>query len=307
MKKGLLYLTGFALLVCFVLFLTPVDQTPTTGMKNPPKHLIIIGFDGLSSWAINNGAQMPTLRKLMKEGAHTLETRTVLPSSSAVNWASMFMGAGPELHGYTTWGSKSPDLPARVLTENERFPDAFAAIHKKLPEAKMGYFYEWDGMRYLVDSLSFDRFEHGKLTLDGGLKNAIDYITTTRPTLCAIIYDEPDGVGHRSGWESSEYMARIAELDQSIEAVLTAVQKAGMMDETIIMVVSDHGGIETGHGKISMKEMQIPSVFYGKGIKSGHYMDESTMIYDTAPTIAHIFDAEPAQVWVGRPMLSIFE
>jgi predicted AlkP superfamily phosphohydrolase/phosphomutase len=39
---------------------------------------------------------------MMENGSYTLKMRSVLPSSSAVNWASMFMGAGPELHGYTT-------------------------------------------------------------------------------------------------------------------------------------------------------------------------------------------------------------
>lgn len=27
-------------------------------------------------------------------------------------WASMLMGAGPELHGYTEWGSRVPGLPS---------------------------------------------------------------------------------------------------------------------------------------------------------------------------------------------------
>lgn len=51
----------------------------------------------------------------MDAGCYTLKKRSVLPSSSAVNWASMFMGAGPELHGYTEWGSKTPELPSRVV------------------------------------------------------------------------------------------------------------------------------------------------------------------------------------------------
>jgi len=33
----------------------------------------------------------------------------------------MFMGVGPELHGYTQWGSKIPDLPSRELNKNGIF------------------------------------------------------------------------------------------------------------------------------------------------------------------------------------------
>lgn len=61
----------------------------------------------------------------MEDGAYTLKKRSALPSSSAINWASMFMGAGPELHGYTEWGSKTPELPSRVLNKNGIFPTVF--------------------------------------------------------------------------------------------------------------------------------------------------------------------------------------
>ena len=47
--------------------------------KNLPKHVILIGFDGLSAHCLNNGADMPTFRKMMAEGASTLENRSILP------------------------------------------------------------------------------------------------------------------------------------------------------------------------------------------------------------------------------------
>jgi len=62
------------------------------------KHVILIGLDGWGSYSVEK-ADMPVVGKLMEEGAYTLKKRAVLPSSSAVNWASMFMGACPELHG----------------------------------------------------------------------------------------------------------------------------------------------------------------------------------------------------------------
>ena len=79
-------------------------------LKKHPKHVVLIAFDGLSAVAIRNHP-MPNFNRLMEEGAYTLNNRSILPSSSAPNWASMFSGAGPELHGYTTWGSKTPEIP----------------------------------------------------------------------------------------------------------------------------------------------------------------------------------------------------
>ena len=69
-------------------------------LKQRPKHVVLVAFDGLSAVAIRNHP-MPNFNRLMKEGASTLNNRSILPSSSAPNWASMFTGVGPELHGYT--------------------------------------------------------------------------------------------------------------------------------------------------------------------------------------------------------------
>ncbi len=74
-----------------------------TAQVKKVKHIILIGCDGLGAYAIPD-AQMPHLKNLMKSGSYSLTARVVLPSSSAVNWASMLMGAGPTFHGYTEWG-----------------------------------------------------------------------------------------------------------------------------------------------------------------------------------------------------------
>ena len=74
------------------------------------------------------------------DGGRSLHTEKAfcLPSSSAINWASMFMGAGPELHGYTEWGSKTPELPSRVLNKNGIFPTVFQLLRDARPEAEIG-------------------------------------------------------------------------------------------------------------------------------------------------------------------------
>ena len=64
-------------------------------LKKRPKHVVLVAFDGLSAVAIRNHP-MPNFNRLMKEGASTLNNRSILPSSSAPNWASMFTGVGPD-------------------------------------------------------------------------------------------------------------------------------------------------------------------------------------------------------------------
>ena len=77
-----------------------------SGCRKAPEwkaeHVFVIGLDGWGAYSVAK-ADMPNVKALMDAGCYTLKKRSVLPSSSAVNWASMFMGAGPELHGYTEW------------------------------------------------------------------------------------------------------------------------------------------------------------------------------------------------------------
>lgn len=81
-----------------------------------------------------------------------------------------------------------------------------------------------------------------------------------------------------------------------------------MWDDTIFIITSDHGGIEKNHGGITMQEMETPFVIFGKGIKSeGKEFRESMMQFDVASTIAYALGLEQPQVWIGRPMVQVFE
>lgn len=279
-------------------------------MKNPPKHVIMIGLDGMSANSIKNGVEMPTYRSMMKNGAYTLKNRSVLPSSSAANWASIFMGSSPEQHGFNTWGSQEPDFPSRELTENNLYPDIFYLIRQKQPNAELGLIYEWGGIYYLADNKSIDKIEQANISkkdLNSALAPITDYIATEKPTFSAIIFDEPDGAGHSKGWESEAYYEMLNHLDNALKIIVQTVEDAGMIDETIFVLVSDHGGVDTGHGGPTLDEMETPLVFCGKGIKSNFEIPESTMGYDIGSTIGYMFGVNQPQVWIGRPIMSIFE
>lgn len=71
--------------------------------KRQAKHVVLIALDGWGAYSVPK-ADIPNIKSLMDEGCYTLHKRSVFPSSSAINWASMFMGVGTELHGYTEWG-----------------------------------------------------------------------------------------------------------------------------------------------------------------------------------------------------------
>ena len=164
------------------------------------KHVVLIGLDGWGAYSVNK-AEMPNVKKLMEEGSYTLKKRSVLPSSSAVNWASMYMGAGPELHGYTEWGSQTPELPSRVVNKHGIFPTVFSLLRESDPKAEIGCICEWAGIRYVVDTLalSYDKNITEKPQNPATAKCAVEYIKRAHPALVNIVFDEPDHVGIKKG------------------------------------------------------------------------------------------------------------
>lgn len=264
-----------------------------------PKHVVFIGLDG---WAANtyDQSEMPFVKKLAAEGAFTKEKRSVLPSSSAVNWASIFMGAGPEVHGYLNWGSKTPELtqPTDAVKTNGIFPTVFQLARLQHPKADIALFAEWDGIKHLVDTLSFSHFE--QTAPEATAARAGEYLKAVRPELIAIVFDRPDHPGHDNGWGSPEYYAMMTRLDNSIAEIFKALEEAGMIDDTMVIITADHGGKGTGHGGTSMSEMQSPLIIWGKGVRPATTITDMVVSYDIAPTIARALGLKTPSCWRGR-------
>jgi predicted AlkP superfamily pyrophosphatase or phosphodiesterase len=293
----------------FVLAALMLCANVSFAAKWKAKHVVMIGLDGWGAYSVEK-ADMPNVKKLMADGSYTLKKRSVLPSSSAVNWASMYMGAGPELHGYTDWGSQTPDLPSRVTDKDGIFPTIFGLLRQSDPKAEIGCIYEWAGIRYVVDTLALNHDKHvseASKEPAATARYAVEYIKKARPNLVNIVFDEPDHVGHTEGHDTPAYYTKLTELDGYVGQIVQAVKDAGMLDETIFIVTADHGGIEKGHGGKTMREMETAFIISGKDIKKGNEITDSMMQFDCASTIAYIFGLQQPQVWIGRPMMQIFK
>lgn len=268
------------------------------------KHVVLIGVDGMGAYAFKK-AKLPVMQSMMANGSWSLEARTVLPSASAANWASMNMGAGPELHGFTTWGSKSPDMPSRVLDEHGMFPSIAGLLRKSRPQSEIGFIYEWEGIGYLFPKAAVNKDQN--CNGDIALTNAVvEYIESKKPDFLFVHLHDVDSVGHTAGHDTPEYYASVERTDAHIGEILQSIERAGIADETLVLVTADHGGINKGHGSTTMVEMQIPWIVNGPGIRKNHRIEESIMTFDTAATIAAALKLKAPQVWIGRPVRSIF-
>lgn len=307
-KSAALFIALITLCLLLPLAASAKPKKPSAP-KPLAKHVVLIGLDGWGSFSMPD-AVMPNVRREMRRGAYTLTKRAVLPSSSAVNWATMFMGATPELHGYTSWGSRTPEIPSRELTPNGIFPNIFHLLRTSQPKAEIGVYHDWDGIRHLVDTLSLSRCIQGpdyNKQPSALTDQAEEYILKSKPNLLAVIYDNPDHTAHHHGFQSPAYYRKLSELDGYIGRIVAATKKAGIYDDTIFIITSDHGGNGATHGGLTLNEIETPFIISGKNIRSIGQFPESMMQFDVAAVIARIFGLTPPQVWVGRSLPHLFK
>ncbi|MEH6305346.1 alkaline phosphatase [Olivibacter sp. CPCC 100613] len=269
------------------------------------KHIILIGCDGFGAYALPE-ANMPNLKKLMETGAWTLKARSVLPSSSAVNWASMLMGAGPTLHGYTEWGSKTPEIPSIYTTHYKLFPSVFSIIRDQRPHAYTAAIYSWPGIGSLIEKEAINKVFPANDDEEICLEKAVETIIEDKPLFTFIHFDEPDHTGHHIGHRTPAYYEALHKVDERIGAIVAAVQQAAIAEETVIIVSADHGGKDKGHGGKSLDEVQIPWIINGVGVKKGYELSDPIITYDTAATIAWILGLEEPRAWRGKAVTEAF-
>ena len=310
LKKGL---AGTLLLGASTLPQPLQALTTSTSAAAPKKakRIVLISLDGISVAGFKQ-AKTPHLDALLAEGVLSTETRVVMPSVTLPNWTSHLTGSGPEQHGVTNnaWTLSKHKLPA-IKTDDEGYnPSVFSVLKKAIPQAKTAFYYNWAELinpyncQYL-DEISF-------LEKDAYIENyekAFNFLVENRksPTLVFLYSVHTDHAGHKYKWMSPEYIRSIEEADVEIGRFLEKMKREGLYDDTYFMFLSDHGGIEYGHGGVSMDEMIVPWGIKGPGITKGLKMEEPNNTVNTGSVILHLFKVKQPSDWTGKVPATIFK
>lgn len=299
---------------CLLLALAAVVSASTVFAAAPKaKHVVLVALDGWGAYSVRKAdpKTIPNIRGLMEKGAWTLRDRSVLPSSSAINWASMFMGVPTEVHGYTTWGSAKPEIKPNVTNERGMQPTIFSEVRRQRPEARTEVIAEWGGIGPLIDKEAVSSYflipgkyeEHPEMIFD----KAVEAITARKPTLLAVCVDQLDHVGHGQGHDTPEYYAYLAKVDVQVGRIFKAIEEAGIAKDTIVIMTADHGGLKKGHGGKNLAEMEIPFIIAGANVAASGEIKEEMMQYDCAAMIAYALGIDPNPVWRGRAIPRLFK
>ena len=229
-------------------------------------HIIVIGVDGAGSWF--KDAETPFFDKIFQNGAVTYRALSSKPTISAECWGSMLIGVGPEVHKLTN--KKVSVLPYPIWSKH---PTVFRRIRKVYPKAELGSYCDWSPInKGIVEKTLGVNKQTAK---DKELTPLIcSYICQNKPDFLFVHFDSVDGAGHSNGYGTVKHICAINEVDKLIGDVYSSVESAGILEDTLFMVIADHGGTNDDKGKGSHggwtdEEKYVTFAALGRDIKSG--------------------------------------
>lgn len=289
----------------------PVTAITAKVNASAAKRIVLISLDGICVDGFLK-AKTPNLDALLAEGSLSLDTRVVMPSVTLPNWTSHLTGSGPEQHGVVdnSWEISKFTLPAIETDSEGYYPSVFKVLKEALPQVKTAFYYNWINLFYPYNKQYLDEVSY--LEEDAYVPNyekALSFLKENRkhPTLVFLYSVHTDHAGHKYKWMSPEYIKSIEEADVEIGRFIDKMKQEGLYNDTHFMFLTDHGGINHGHGGVSTDEMIVPWGITGPGIKKGFKITEANNTVNTAATILHLFKVKQPLSWTGEVIESIFK
>jgi arylsulfatase A-like enzyme len=279
--------------------LTPTATATPTLIPTPAlapgkaQRVIIISFDGLRPDAVTK-APMENLVRWARNGAYTLEARTISPSLTLPAHASMISGLCASQHGIT-WNS---GLSAWGYSEGV---DIFDLAHAAGLRTVM--IVGKDKLRQLVEPETTDVFEvHAA---DRDIFQAAKDQLSSGFNLMMIHIPSADDRGHSFGWMSNAQLKTLRESDALFGDFIAELDQLDLTAATLVIVNADHGGHGKNHEGSELVDQQIPWFMVGPGVEAEKLVNPVS-ITDTAATAAYALDLPLQPEWTGIPVYEGF-
>lgn len=286
------------------------------GGKQPPPpgnkpRVLVISIDGLRP-DVALRAEMPNLRGLMRRGSFTFWARTTEASITLPSHVSMLTGVTPHRHA-VAWNddfAKAEDYPPPVpslldLADAHGYTTGHAFGKSKLR------------MITREDSVPADcaYVPNGYAQNHQVAAEAAKIIAAHRPEVMFVHFADVDAEGHGAGWGTPEQVKAAESADQGIGTIVYALDRAGVLDKTTILVTSDHGGQSNWHGPWGNTEdprsRHIPWVVAGPDTKHDYDLTRHGFLVvnteDTFATACWLLGIPIDEDGDGKPITLAFE
>ena len=292
----------------------PIDKgTPTSP---PTEHVILFVLEGFSQESLKGGT-MPTLSKLIKEGAVAWSATGVKPPLRLPTMASIITGVPVEKHGIK-WNSfefsrgypRAPSVFDYLDLSGGRDSAIFFMDESLYQLARPEPYTDYQMCGPLKPECNPDRVVayiqqyFKKATSGHGYGHAI----LSLPHFLVVHLPEAGRVGVARGWGSKEYREALRTVDKAINSVLDIYKSQDLMKRTTVFVTSlSAEGVDAGQQQAANTARGVPWIASGVGIKPGHAIHKPVSIIDTGATVMRTLGLQTHTEWESRPVEEIFQ
>ena len=218
------------------------------------------------------------------------------PPISAQVWTSILFGVPPEAHRLSNMSFLAYD--DRV---DSTYPSFIPVARQQLPDCKLASIVDWEELNSVLIEASCRC--HLVLCKCPGTaylgKAAADHITLHDPKITFVYFEEPDHVGHDHNFGSPLHHEAIHRCDEQIGIIVKALSDADMLNDSLMIFCTDHGGGYRTHGSDLARDMTVFWGACGPGIRPGsEIQDVQTM--DTAAVVIHALGLEIPEIWHAK-------
>lgn len=249
-----------AVLTLAVAACATTPPAPPVEMVQAP-NVILISIDGFRADYLQRGAT-PVLAQLAAEGASG-PMKPSFPSVTFPNHYTLVTGLHPDHHGIVgnnmvdaelgrfSLGNKQAVTDRRWWDQGE--PIWVSAERQGVKTATMF----WPGSEADIRGVRpsywtpFDQSMPGDARVDQVL-TWLDLPAAQRPALTTLYFDIVDTMGHHHGPDAPQTLEATRSVDASIGRLVEGLKARGLYENTILVVVSDHGMAATSPDRVTV-------------------------------------------------------
>ena len=311
-----------AVFLFFLCLVPPKDvavaavSVPASSSTVPSEHVILFVLEGFGQDSLKGGT-MPTLSRLVKEGAVTWSATAVKPALRLPTMASLVTGMPVEKHGIT-WNTfefsrgypRAPSVFDYLDLSGGRDSAIFLMDESLYQLARPEPYTDYQMCGPLKPECSTDRIVSyirqyfKKATSGHGYGHAI----LALPHFLVVHLPEAGRVGASKGWTSKEYREALRTVDKAMHSVLDIYHEHALTKRTTLFVTSlSAEGRDANKEQADAAVPMVPWIASGVGIKSGHAIHQPVSILDTGATVMRTLGLQTHTEWESHAVEEIFQ
>lgn len=239
------------------------------------RSVVAISIDGLNPKAIRRLGpyRAPTLHRLIREGASTLDARTSVKRTETLpNHTGMVTGRNIDRR-WRGHGIEHNTLQPGTVQGYAGHPVASVFSLVRGHGGNSGLFVSKDKLVLFKRSWPKAIWRYVLRTDNRRLVGAVRRDLRDRDRAFRLVHlSWPDAAGHAYGFMSEEYLAAVERTDAQLGRIVNKVaQSTRLRGRTALLVTADHGGDGTdGHAQAGrLANYRIPFIVWGRSVPAG--------------------------------------